>query len=221
MGKILAVLGLVLLATTASAQSERQQRAAELEEVAVALADPDPMMRLAALEEILASGDRRTIGLATALAMRSEDRALRGAGMVAYMEQQGVIEFDLSYPGPLEEQYQAAQYDADKLNKFFQDAGKLLGVFPKGIHGQGRKFTVVVELDDDQMGGKAFSLMGSKRHEGDLRINGDLAEMLFPTIPLSNRWHSCSLRITPTGEGLIGGDLRCGEGVYPVRFEVR
>ena len=222
MRRMLGMLGLVLLASTASAQTARQQRAAELEEVAVALADPDPMMRLAALEDILASGDRRRIGMATTLAMRSEDRVLRGAGMLAYMAQQGLVEFDLTYPAPLEDQYQAARYDADKLGKFFQGPGKVLGVFAQAIHGEGRRLTFAVEMDEDHMGGKALSLVGSSRYEGDLRINGDVVEMFFPDISMGGRWHKgCSPRVSPIGEGVIAGEFRCGEAAYPIRLEVR
>jgi hypothetical protein len=224
-GGMIMKLRLALLAAIAAAslggaqaQSSAERRAAELAEVATRLNDPDPMLRIAFYEEVLESGDRRMIQMATTIAMRSDDRNLRGLAMLGHLARMQRVDFQLTYPGDLEKQFQRANDDGT-LRKFFNDVA---GGVSRNIYDAGRMLTIGFELDDDFLGGKVYALSGNSRYEGDLKVNADRVSMFFPRMVLGGSTaDGCRLTVEPTAEGLIEGPFVCGPLSYPARAEVR
>src|SRR5690606_25922023 len=135
------------------------------------------MLRLAAMEEILASGDRLKIAVATSIAAQSDDAILRSLAMRGFIITQGQVDFEVKFPAKLETTYQKAGDDPVKQTEVAQqlannsDSHQLFN-----IHRNGRVMAIIFELDDDGMSGTAFTKYNGQkydRHPGEIRVNGD------------------------------------------------
>jgi len=101
--------------STAAAQARRDQ----LAKIPELLADPDPNMRIANMEAILATNDSTMIQVALRLAFQSDDVNLRSLAMRAYIASAKELTFDILVPDNIKSQYDAVQFDSRSKDQFF------------------------------------------------------------------------------------------------------
>jgi hypothetical protein len=214
------------LAGVAQAQSNEELRAAAFEEIHQKLTDPDPTLRLAAMEAILGSGDMLRIAIATSIAMQSDDVLLRSLAMRGFFITQKQVDLQIVYPPEMEKQYQAVLFDPKKLDTLFNRVFFQIGGYgPVSIHNSGRVASIVFELNDDHMGGRAYFLVNGRRDDAsssDIRINGDVVLFEIVNTHFGNRdIGNCRFKLNPPEKNLIVGSMGCGPLDYPISAEVR
>lgn len=95
-----------LVATTTMAgvsNASVDERYAELQMVPEAINDPDPLMRLAQLEAIIAEGDATKVQLALRTAFTVDDPNIRSLALRAHFAKYDTVVIDAEYPEGLEE----------------------------------------------------------------------------------------------------------------------
>jgi len=224
--RVVVLLLMVMAPAAAPAQSNEEQRAAAFEEIHQKLTDPDPTLRLAAMEAILGSEDMLRIAIATSVAMQSDDVLLRSLAMRGFFITQKQVDLEIIYPGDMETQYQAVLFEPKKLETLFNRVFFNLGGYgPVSIHNGGRVASIVFELNEDHMGGKAYFLINGRRDDassGDIRVNGDVVLFEIVDTQFANRSiGNCRFKLLPPEKNLIVGSMNCGPLDYPISAEVR
>ena len=124
---IIACIG--LLATIcadapAAAQPKAATPAARREQFAKdqeAIGDPDPMMRVANMEAIIASNDGLRIDFAIRAAFASDDSQMKGLAMRAYFATHKQMTFDIALPPSVQAQYDSGSPSTiDELKRHYQ-----------------------------------------------------------------------------------------------------
>jgi hypothetical protein len=107
-------LGLAMASSVAQAQKtmstavQIEAKRAELEQIQQQLADPDPLRRQAAIMAIVESRDASKIDLALKIALSSDDAAVRGVALRAYMANAKSLRFEVQSPPEIQRQIDAA-----------------------------------------------------------------------------------------------------------------
>ena len=229
------MLVLVAMSTIAAeswAQSAIEARAADLEQAMALISDPDPMVRLAGMEEILKSGDGLKISLATTTAMQSDDTTMKGLAMRGFIVNQGQIDFDITFPEKMEAEYQKAGGDLEKveafLDKYAEAGGKSNygNSLVRSIHGGGRVTSLYFKLDDDWLGGMAsVQAEGEARYSGAARFNGDLLHFSIGDTYVggdrNQALSNCIFKLNAPDKGMITGQMKCGAFTYLLGAPVR
>jgi hypothetical protein len=109
--------------TKKTTSADPEARRDELARVKEALADRDPLMRLANLEAIISSGDALKTQVALRLAFQGDDADLHALAMRGYIASRKEVIFDIQLPAAVQRQYEEAQADPDRLQGFWKVPG--------------------------------------------------------------------------------------------------
>ena len=118
--RVAAMVTLALLAgsaagaQTALSSVEVTKRHDELAKLKEALADPDPLSRLASMEAAVASGDATAINLAIRIAFASDDPQMRGLAMRVWVASLKHLTVDVVLPDEVRKEVDKALYQSDK-----------------------------------------------------------------------------------------------------------
>lgn len=203
------LLGAAWMQGPARAQSSdsAQARRDELAKVLELVRDPDPLQRLANMEEIVASGDALKTQIAIKAAFAGDDPTMRGLAMAAYMASVKTVLFDIHLPPPLQRQYDQVINDPDQKAKFLNDKS-----YARGID----SLNSVLELDI-----KNYSI-GS--NDGTTNINGTA----YTSVPFTvigdrvlitkdlNGLGSCNIQFSPAENLTLTGTMRCNFNSPPL-----
>ena len=120
---LLLLLWLGLAASGAAGQGTEAagDRRDELARVAEALADPDPLQRVANMEAIVRRGDAVQTQFAIKTAFASDDRDLRGLAMRALLATLRQVDFEVALPGDIQRDYDQVRDDPVRARQFVRD----------------------------------------------------------------------------------------------------
>ena len=197
-GRALALAVCCFLLSEQAAAQTKEERYAELLMIQELINDPDPLMRLLNFEEIIADADRLKTELAIRTAMGIEDRQLRSAAMIAYLNIVELVTFDWELP----EEVAAADPDPYTLVFVYEDhvgAGGKMPILFKTIAADG-SFTVhaMRGLSDPQ-----------DRYTGEGRVLGERLVFRTPIKAARSSTPICNFEIVPTAELELVGTVTC------------
>jgi len=189
---------------TSSAQARRD----ELAKVGEMMADPDRLMRLAYLEEIVESGDANRIDIAVKIAVSSDDPQLRGVAMRAYFASQKQIAFDVKLPPQVQKKYDAADEDKKKIDE-------LIVQYPyiQFVRAAGFKIRLQFKEFDFK---KGQGVMSGGWDVADFTISGDKLSVRILTVNRS--W--CELELRPSKALMLEGPLICQLGYETPKLQI-
>lgn len=196
----------ILWAGAPHAVAQRQpgspDRRDELAKVAEALADPDPMQRLANMEAIVKRGDPLQTQVAIRTAFASDDPELRELGMRAVLGSAGELTFDVALPADTKRAYDAARGDALKTRQFDRE-DPYVGFLARQSF---RLHLTVTHYEFPQPGGNAEAI---QRRPAPFVIRGSQFSSKMPT-----PFGSCYVDFAPTPKATLEGTLAC-DGNWP------
>ena len=206
------------MATSAQAQEARnanatsmQQRHDELAKLKEKLADPDPLVRVASMEAMVASGDATEMNVAIRAALASNDPSLRNLAMRSWVAGLKRLTVDIVLPGDLQKRAEQAELDPKQASALFT-TNKWLGAW--AAFGFQASFAFV-DIDVSKNTGKVYSIPGQdERYATDFTISGT---QLFITTALSFPAINavpCSFRLSPAADVTLSGTVSCDFG-YP------
>jgi hypothetical protein len=207
---IVALVALLAIATESgnsqgsvknSASNSSEARREELTKIKEALADPDPVMRLATLEAIINSGDALRIQIALRLAFQSDDSELRALAMRGYIASRKEILLDIQLPPAIQRQYDEALIDPEKTTAFFttHPYARLLAQSGFRVHYVFTKFAF-----SNSTGMVADSTRGANAATSPFSISGDRLEASVETQGLG----LCRVDFRPISN-VFKGSLSC------------
>lgn len=172
-----------------------QERRDQLAKVQEMLADPDPLLRLANMEAIVASGDALKIRIAIRTAFASDDTELRGLALRAYLATHKEITFDVLLPPAAQKQYDATS--PDKVQEIYRQYP-----FLERLYGAAFRFRLM--LTDYTLGQDGGTLQSG--NEGHFTITGER----FSTFVGVRDIGSCYVDFWPGRKQTLDGTLACG-----------
>jgi hypothetical protein len=184
-----------------SSSNSPDARAEDLAKIKEALADPDPLRRLAMLESTINSGDELRIQVALRLAFQSDDSDLRALALRGYIANRKAILFDIQLPPPLQKAYQDALADPDKTTAFFNTHpyARVLSQIGFRVQYAFSKFTAA-----NSTGLIADSTRGVNAETAQFSISGDRLAASVETVALG----SCRVDFRPIAS-VFKGALAC------------
>ncbi len=192
---LISMLSFAALAQSGSmSPADRRDQIAKVQEM---LADPDPMMRLANMESIVNSGDLLKLQVALRTALSSDDAALRGLAMRAYLATRKEITFDIVLPAPIQKQVDAAQFDQTALQELSRKYD-----FLRFVLAQSSRFHLT--FDDYSFNQDVGTLESARK--ASFSITGDKLSTLVPLIGLG----TCYVDFKPTRNLTFEGTMACG-----------
>ena len=197
------VLWSVIAASPALAQQGSagpQARRDELAKVQEALADPDPMQRLANMEAIVRRGDPVQTELAIRTAFASDDAELRGLAMRAFIAAAGEITFDIALPADQQREREAAP-----ANRLRTRESQHESAYVRRLELQSFKLHLTISsYDFPQANGTAEA---AARRPASFVIKGSQ----FSSQMLTN-FGRCYVEFAPTTKPALEGTLACDGG---------
>lgn len=202
----LAILGVALQfygPSDASAQTAAE-RHAQLTEVADMISgEPDPLMRIANLETIVAKGDRLMTEMAIRNAMAIDDKPLRSVALAAYLRSARDMTFH--WPVPSDVQKSLSRKKPPRSAQYIARANSQVG---------GRVVVRLAEFDDD--GSFKIEKHGAVYEASTGRIVGDRIEfrarMVFGAF--------CNFAMHPSKSLVLDGTMTCESPNLPGQFEL-
>ena len=174
-----------------------QERREQLAKVQEQLGDPDPLMRLAYMEDIMASGDGLRMQIAMRTAFASDDPDLRAIALRAYLASHKEFTFDVILPPDLQKLVDSATSGTrQELNKRYPFLVTLTNYAYK-IH-----LKVTDYKMEENVGG-----MVANAGEAPFSITGDELSMM---ITLANIG-PCYIDFSPTRKQALEGTIACGQ----------
>ena len=189
---------------------ERHEQLAKLKE---ALADPDPLSRLASMEAAVASADATEINLAVRIALASDDPQMRGLAMRVWVGSLKQLTVDVILPADIQKD---VDKDAFQLGKKDEKTSQ-----PRWLAlWSGRSLEVSFVFSDTDVAKGSGSLMTLPTCCGirpvEFAISGTqlfvTAPVLFPSVnPVD-----CHFRMEPATNLTVTGNVSCNfEGASP------
>ncbi len=147
------------------------ERYAELQSVGEAINDPDPLMRLALLEEIIAKGDATEVQLAIRTAFTIDDPNIRSLALRAHFASFRTVVITAEYPAEIQAAIEAGGDELKASNQRYQNHFEFMDVL-------GGAFTFQTDYDGSSPEFAVYSLNGvteiSDRYAGHGNIKGAL-----------------------------------------------
>lgn len=200
-GRALAFAASFLLSVGQAAAQTKEERYAELLMIQELINDPDPLMRLLNFEEIIADADRLKTELAIRTAMGVEDRQLRSAAMIAYLNIVELVTFDWELPEEIAEAAGSGQIDLP-LRYVYED-----------YVGAGGKMPVLFDdiADDGSFIVHAMMRLRDRdeRFSGQGRVLGERLVFRTPIYATVSGRPICNFEIIPTAELELRGAVSC------------
>jgi hypothetical protein len=210
---------LACMPSLGSAAQTAAERRTELAAVQEQVNDPDPLMRLAYLEEIVAGGDPMKVEIAIRTAMALDDPQMRALAMRAYVSVVGQVTFDWLYPEAIQKEIDRTNGDEKRIADIRRQNREIMQYYDA----YARKVTFLFQ-DFDLSSSKfqVFSLAGSaepnKSLGGEGRVVGDRLQF---RIPVYNGSIPCSVEISPTASLDLAGQMNCNGWPDPMPIRAR
>jgi hypothetical protein len=186
-----------------AADAQEDKRREELAKVIDKINDPDPLMRIAALEEILARGNATEVQLAIKAAMNSNDPDLKSVALRGYLASQRDLYLDARLPKEVE----AALEQADAKDR---EAIVTRRAVAEWRQGTGDRVHVRLEKMDLKTG--RFVAYGMNRlDKTDERTRGD-GHIVGTRVRMSvGIWgvRRCVIELVPTQTLTLDGSATC------------
>lgn len=163
--------------------------------------EPDPLMRLANMEAIVASGDQTQIRLAVRMALASDDKDLRALAFRAYLASARELVFSITLPDAIQKKYDAVRNSPDDLRAFYETRNY---EFIRHLHNWNMLLDVNVEKYSIEKNSGVLAEHSNQRNVGDFIVVGDTAKA---TIFYSG--FTCAISVTPTRNLDLVGTLSC------------
>ncbi len=176
----------VSLAASANSRAER------LAEIQRQINDPNPLMRLAYMEEIAASGDATAIQLAIRTAMATDDEQLQSLSLRVYFSNLRSIHFQV-------ESNQQADSDASDWTRVSYSLGYIIGNFDSSTGGFAAQY-ITSNLSD--------------RYMGIGQVSGLVVRIQTPVRFQSGAGRNCNLFLEAGEDLVFRGTVNC-DGLAP------
>ena len=204
----------MLTASTVLAADEAgtaEQRRAQLAEVQKKLTDPDPDMRQAYMEEIIASEDAAQIRIALRMAFTGDDQDLRATAMRGYLASAKEIVFDMKMPDAIQKQYDKAKMNPADLKELENAQGYYFINTYDGWH-----MTFDVLLTSYQMKSNAgkFGIKLNSSPAGSFTVVGDTVKGDI-SYQQGAYQSNCQIQFKPTPDLKLVGTLNCNIQLTP------
>jgi hypothetical protein len=173
-------------------------------DVDVKMTDPDPDMRLAYLETIVAEGNARKIQRAIRIAVASQDEGVRALGFRAYIVAMGSLQFDFVLTPQEKQQIDDRHAGRNSMLPRYLSELFVAGPWVKIVFEQPSVTSV-----------RGFVKQESNRFEFTMR--GERLMFSGPT-SFGGASPTCSWDIKPTRELKIAGTLTCQSWPRPVQL---
>jgi hypothetical protein len=210
---------LISVSPIAGAAQTAAERRTELAAIQEQINDPDPLMRLAYLEEIVAGGDPLKVELAIRTAMSLDDPQMRALAMRAYVTAVGQITFDWLYPEQIQKEIDRANGDEKRLAETRRKNREIIYYYDT----YSRKVTFLFQdfgLSNSKF--QVFSLAGSAEPNtnlgGEGRVVGDRLQFRIPVYHTSI---PCSVELAPTASLDLVGQMNCNGWPDPMPIRAR
>lgn len=200
----------LIIPTLVAAQGVVERRA-ELAKIADRINDPDPLLRIAFFEEIVAKGDPVATQIAVKTALASNDGELKNIALRAYFQSTNQLEFAIAPPPGLEQRLQTTRQGSTERTQLgyhlrnVQDFMRLTG----GL--------LVFQFDQADLSQGTFvvySLNGQRGRNEQVKGNGSIRGgiVLFSsTIAPPQLRHHCSLQVKPSADLKLTGEMTCDQ----------
>lgn len=206
----LSLFGAVLLAslsTVPTALADPIERYAELQAVGEAINDPDPLMRLALLEEIIEKGDATEVQLAIRTAFSIDDPNIRSLGLRTHFASFRTLTVTAEYPAEIQ-----AVLDAGKEAeiKAIRDVYSRQFDFMEAL-GEVFKFSVEY-ADPSDLEFAVYSLNRNPQKVEEPNGAGNIRGALITlqsAIRLSANWYRCSFEFSEYSGFTVKGMGSC------------
>lgn len=189
------------VATAAQTAADRREQLAQIREQ---MGDPDPLMRLAYLEELAASQDQTATMVALRYAMASDDADLRALATRLYMANTTSLDLKVLVPEAVQ-QLAADPQERKKLNK------SLVSLMASGY----LRFRVQ-DFDFKTAGFKVFAMDGlnapNEKFAGPGQVRGATVSFSTKVYGLSGQ-PRCTVNLQPTADLELAGEAACESGV--------
>jgi hypothetical protein len=199
---VLAAAAAFALAGGAAFPQEGKRRE-ELARVIDRINDPDPLMRIAALEEILARGNQTEVQLAIKAALNGSDPDLRSVALRGYIAGVRELYLDVSVPQDVE----AALAEAPPKDQSAQQARRAIAEMRKATGGR-----LQVRLDKVDMKAGRFVTYGMNRlSQPDERVRGE-GQVVGTQVRMGvgiYRFRRCAVELSPTPALTLEGSATC------------
>lgn len=193
------ILGAAAMSCGVTAQAQdATQRRDELMQVVERINDPDPFMRIAYLEEIVAEDDQLKTELAIQTAMGIDDARLRAQATKAYLRAVRDITFEWELPEKLASAVQGrnANLAADESNLIARHAFRS-GLVPIRISSISESSSFEV------------AEYGAIRDAVEGRIVGQRLLFRANTYLERSSYWACNFEFEPTAAMVLEGEMRC------------
>jgi hypothetical protein len=215
----LALVAFAIGAPPTQAQSAAERREA-LAQISEKLNDPDPFMRLAHMEEIVASGRAADTQIAVKMALSSSDPELRSMGLRAYMSSISELRLEMSLPPEVDKAVKDAKGD-ERTEQKVRRANR--GVFSY-YNGLSQRLNIGIE--DAEFASGRFQVFTKSnltrrddRYAGSGSVTGD--RVVFDTrVRIGSQIRTCSVELG-LAEGLsLAGEMSC-QSSSPIPLSTR
>ena len=209
---ILAIAASVVVPGQAQAPTDKmksvQARHDDLMKVQEALADPDPLTRLATMEAAVASGDATKISVAMRIAFSSDDPAMRDFAMRVWVAGLKRLTLDVVMPADLQKTVDAAMTDANQSAELAKI--KWLGFWSNRAFQVSFAFS---SYDVVKNSGKVYSLPDfTEANQTDFSIIGSQLQIVAAVSSPGSYPIQCSFRLSPSAKLSLEGTVSCPYG---------
>jgi len=210
----------LLFAGSAAAQSVAERRET-LAQITEKLNDPDPFMRLAYMEEIIAADRALDSQIAIKMALSSEDSDLRSVALRAYMVTTRGLRFEILLPERIVDEYEATKGDEKKQAKVSKKWRTVLFYY----NGLSRRLNIVIE--DANLATGRFSVYSKNnlttnddRYAGEGSVVGGRIS-LDVNVYAGGQKRACSIEVSPDTDLMLRGELSCALSLLPLPVKMR
>ena len=197
------VLGMCAFASCPEANAQEGQRREELAQVIERVNDPDPLLRIAALEDVLARGNATEVQLAIKAALNGSDPDLRSVALRGY----AAALRDLYLDSRLPEEVEAALAKANSKDREALAARRAVAEWRQATADR-----LHVRLDQVDMKTGRFVAYGMNRvNKMDERLAGE-GHVVGTRMRMSIGVHGvrrCAIELAPTTALTLEGSATC------------
>jgi len=199
---MVAILGCHLTNAAEPAQTSAQ-RSAELRRVIDKITDPDPLQRVANLEEIVRGGDAVSIQIALKTAFASKDPELRSVALRSYLATVTNLQFEIRDPGEGSEPSKPGTAVQKPVSKPDQQIERLRAVLS-------RRFLLQIQEVDLKTGKfTVYAMNGLAKPRDDARSEGQVVGTRVRVLLNVYGAGQCAIEASPTSELSLEGTATC------------